>query len=244
MSASFGLWHVLVVGAALILHELALSLSDAIRHIAPPRWPQRLSRPTSIDAALALVGKCAQLLAMLALCATDLRPLQGMVLRSSAAFALAAALISALLVWTIEPLLRKPVPPGEQRFRDYARALAAYWPRRHHGRYLVVAGQVVGSISEELIVRGVFVGVVWRLSGALWIAALVGVFVSLGLHVYQGRRHLSFHLMFFVLALALFLAVGLLGAVVFHVLYNVMIHRIREHRHFVKLRDERYARVL
>ena len=243
MAASFGPWHVLVVAAALILHELALSVSEAIRQPVLARWPHRVSRPTSIDSALALVGKSAQLLAMLALCATDLKPLQGMVLRSSATFALGATLLSALVVWIVEPLLRSRIRPANQRFRDYVRALASYWPRRHHGRCLVVAGQAVGSISEELIVRGVFVGVVWQLSGSLSVASLVGFVISLGLHVYQGRRHLLFHAVFFLLALALFLRVGLIGAMAFHVLYNVVIHRIREKRHFMQLRGERRVRV-
>lgn len=108
-----------------------------------------------------------------------------------------------------------------QPARSYARSVAAYWPRTRLGRIVVAVRHLLNPAGEECA-RGVLVGMVGLTFESIPLGLALGLMVNLGLHAYQGRRHLLYHFIFFAVATSLLLFYGLASALTFHMLHSFM----------------------
>nr|WP_322712686.1 CPBP family intramembrane glutamic endopeptidase [Nostoc sp. ChiSLP03a]MDZ8213906.1 CPBP family intramembrane glutamic endopeptidase [Nostoc sp. ChiSLP03a] len=81
----------------------------------------------------------------------------------------------------------------------------------------IIAVCVLNPITEELIFRGVLVHQLSIYINNYYLAIFIGLFVSVGNHVYQGRLHIITHFTFYIFTVILLYSdVGLIGSIGFH----------------------------
>jgi hypothetical protein len=130
------------------------------------------------------------------------------------------AAVAWLAMRTWNRLQRPAEHPAD--LRAYLRQWSAALPRGRGAAALQVARTVCTSTTEE-IARSLFVlgpDGEPRLPGVLF-----AVGFNLVLHLYQGRRAITFHLAFSALAIGALLTLGLPGAVGLHVAFNLLRER-------------------
>jgi membrane protease YdiL (CAAX protease family) len=134
-------------------------------------------------------------------------------LSAFAAGTLICAAFLAFWVWIIRRLGRA------DEFADLeVQALALVLPRSPNQKVLAcIAIVFLNPLTEEAVFRGVLVHHFSYLSGGLGLPIAVGLAANLMNHLYQGLRLQVFHLGIFIVAVAiLFSPLGLIGAVGFH----------------------------
>lgn len=91
-------------------------------------------------------------------------------------------------------------------------------PRQKLQRILfLIAVCILNPITEELIFRGVIVHQLGIYINNYYLAILLGLFVTIGNHIYQGRLHIITHLIFYIFTVTLLYSdVGLVGSIGFH----------------------------
>lgn len=102
---------------------------------------------------------------------------------------------------------------------DNSMATMAYlWPRARRQKIaMVIAVCFFNPITEEIVYRGILVHQLGRALGGYELPLVLGLFVSLGNHAYQGWRAIFAHTLFYIVAVTLlFSEAGLLGAIVMH----------------------------
>lgn len=132
------------------------------------------------------------------------------------AFAAGSAAYIALLV-TLEVV--SALFGVRERLHDVAfEALRFVWPRERAGKPLaVVAVCVLNPVTEEVIYRGVMIGMLGSVIDDFAVAAALGLFVSLVAHIYQGALAIAAQFCFHVCAIALFFSpFGLVACIGFH----------------------------
>lgn len=78
----------------------------------------------------------------------------------------------------------------------------------------MIAVCILNPITEELIFRGVLVHQLGIYINNYYLAILLGLFVSVGNHIYQGRLHIITHLIFYIFTVTLLYSdVGLVGSI-------------------------------
>lgn len=129
------------------------------------------------------------------------------------------ALFTALLTFYLQ------ASGGLEKFADDStRTMAGIWPRPPRQKVAAwIAFCVFNPVIEELLFRGVLVYQSALALNSIWAPLLVGFFVSIGNHWYQGRRMMALHIPFYWIAVGLlFSPLGLGGAIGFHVAGDVV----------------------
>lgn len=91
-------------------------------------------------------------------------------------------------------------------------------PRQKLQRILfLIAVCILNPITEELIFRGVLVHQLGIYINNYYLAISLGLFVTVGNHIYQGRLHIITHIIFYIFTVTLLYSdVGLVGSIGFH----------------------------
>ena len=86
----------------------------------------------------------------------------------------------------------------------------------------MIAVCILNPITEELIFRGVLVHQLSMYINNYYLAILLGLFVSVGNHIYQGRLHIITHIIFYIFTVTLLYSdVRLLGSIGFHLVGDI-----------------------
>ena len=129
-------------------------------------------------------------------------------------FALGAAVLVAL-VTLMRPMWRK-------RVEARSRKVWLFMPRTPRERGLWIGCSVAAGISEEVTYRGVMFGLLWRLTGSGWAAALIAASIFSVSHFLQGWKSMS---IIFGMALAFQLLAWFSGSLyvgmAVHALYDI-----------------------
>jgi len=81
---------------------------------------------------------------------------------------------------------------------------------------------VLGSVTEELLARGVVVLHLQAVSGSATLAILAGLLLHIALHLYQGGSAIvKQSLVFFIVTGLMYSPFGLLSAISFHACANI-----------------------
>nr|WP_243458484.1 CPBP family intramembrane glutamic endopeptidase [Nostoc sp. UIC 10630] len=109
-----------------------------------------------------------------------------------------------------------------------------------------VAVCILNPITEELIFRGVLVHQLGIYTNNYYLAIFLGLFVSVGNHIYQGKLHVITHFVFYIFTVTLLYSdVGLLGSIGFHLagdIYPFMWLKYQVNNHKKRRREERRAK--
>ena len=91
-------------------------------------------------------------------------------------------------------------------------------PRQKLQRILfLIAVCILNPITEELIFRGVLVHQLGIYINNYYLAIILGLFVTVGNHIYQGRLHIITHIIFYIFTVTLLYSdIGLVGSIGFH----------------------------
>jgi membrane protease YdiL (CAAX protease family) len=96
--------------------------------------------------------------------------------------------------------------------------MAALWPREPRQKLAMWIGVcILNPITEELLFRGILVYQLGEAIGNTELAVLLGFFVTLANHAYQGPRSVLLHSVYYVFAIGLlFSPMGIMGAIGMH----------------------------
>lgn len=96
--------------------------------------------------------------------------------------------------------------------------MAALWPREPRQKLAMWIGVcILNPITEELLFRGILVYQLGEAIGNTELAVLLGFFVTLANHAYQGLRSVLLHSLYYVFAIGLlFSPMGMMGAIGMH----------------------------
>ncbi|MEH2083262.1 MAG: CPBP family intramembrane glutamic endopeptidase [Nostoc sp.] len=107
---------------------------------------------------------------------------------------------------------------------------------------------ILNPITEELIFLGVLVHQLSIHTNNYYLAIFLGLFVSLGNHIYQGKLHIITHLVFYIFTVTLLYSdVGLLGSIGFHLagdIYPFMWLKYQVNNYKKRRREERRAKYI
>jgi len=96
--------------------------------------------------------------------------------------------------------------------------LAGLFPRQRRQRVIFLMALTLNPFTEEIVFRGFLVHQLALMTESIPIGFFVGLAANLGMHIYQGRLALLFHVPFFALAFGLlYSALGLWGAIGAHI---------------------------
>ncbi|ODH02122.1 hypothetical protein A4S05_25765 [Nostoc sp. KVJ20] len=120
-------------------------------------------------------------------------------------------------------------------------------PRQKLQRTLfLIAVCILNPITEELIFRGVLVHQLGIYINNYYLAISLGLFVTVGNHIYQGRLHIITHIIFYVFTVTLLYSdVGLVGSIGFHLagdVYPFMRLKYEANNYKKRRREERRAK--
>jgi membrane protease YdiL (CAAX protease family) len=82
-------------------------------------------------------------------------------------------------------------PMWRDRVAQRARKVWLFMPRNPKERVLWICVSVAAGISEEVTYRGVMFGLLWRITGSAWAAALIGAAVFAISHFMQGAKGMA-----------------------------------------------------
>jgi membrane protease YdiL (CAAX protease family) len=215
-------WATVVCAAILMLVHIwgSLRALEAARSSASQRHAGFARRPSALEATMAL-GWQLIVSAFLAFAYED-RGWDASTVRISTQVAAWAAFLAGIAIYPVFLLVAYVASRslGHAGQLDHVAflALRRSWPRRRGARLLMaIAGCVLNPVNEEIIYRGILIGLLGHLLGSYLPAVLAGLVLTLGVHLYQGWRALPFHAIFFAFAtLLLFSALGLVGAIGLH----------------------------
>ncbi len=110
----------------------------------------------------------------------------------------------------------------------------------------MIAVCILNPITEELIFRGVLVHQLAIYINNYYLAIILGLFVSVGNHIYQGRLHIITHTVFYIFTVTLLYSdVGLIGSIGFHLagdIYPFMWLKYQVNNYKQRRREERRAK--
>ncbi|MEH2005415.1 CPBP family intramembrane glutamic endopeptidase [Nostoc sp.] len=110
----------------------------------------------------------------------------------------------------------------------------------------MIAVCILNPITEELIFRGVLVHQLGIYINNYYLAIVLGLFVSVGNHIYQGRLHIITHIIFYIFTVTLLYSdVGLVGSIGFHLagdIYPFMWLKYQVNNYKKRRREERRAK--
>lgn len=110
----------------------------------------------------------------------------------------------------------------------------------------IIAVCILNPITEELIFRGVLVHQLSLYTNNYYLAMFLGLFVSVGNHIYQGRLHIITHIVFYIFTVTLLYSdVGLIGSIGFHLagdIYPFMWLKYQVSNYKQRRREERRAK--
>jgi membrane protease YdiL (CAAX protease family) len=127
--------------------------------------------------------------------------------------------------------------------------MAALWPREPRQKLAMWIGVcILNPITEELLFRGILVYQLGEAIGNTELAVLLGFFVTLANHAYQGSRSVLLHSLYYVFAIGLlFSPMGIMGAIGMHfagdivpvslIKRNLKSYRVRHRREAKKIDD-------
>ncbi len=120
-------------------------------------------------------------------------------------------------------------------------------PRQKLQRILfLIAVYILNPITEELIFRGVLVHQLGIYINNYYLAISLGLFVTLGNHIYQGRLHIITHIIFYIFTVTLLYSdVGLVGSIGFHLagdIYPFMRLKYQVNNYKKRRREKRRAK--
>ncbi|HYW21161.1 MAG TPA: CPBP family intramembrane glutamic endopeptidase [Nodularia sp. (in: cyanobacteria)] len=111
-----------------------------------------------------------------------------------------------------------------------------------------VAVCILNPITEELIFRGVLVHQLGIYINNYYLAILLGLFVSVGNHIYQGRLHIITHIIFYIFTVTLLYSdIGLVGSIGFHLvgdIYPFMRLKYEANNYKKRRREKRRAKYI
>jgi membrane protease YdiL (CAAX protease family) len=112
----------------------------------------------------------------------------------------------------------------------------------------MIAVCILNPITEELIFRGVLVHQLSLYTNNYYLAIFLGLFVSVGNHIYQGRLHIITHIVFYIFTVTLLYSdVGLIGSIGFHLagdIYPFMRLKYEANNYKKRRREERRAKYI
>ncbi|MBD2511669.1 CPBP family intramembrane metalloprotease [Nostoc muscorum FACHB-395] len=110
----------------------------------------------------------------------------------------------------------------------------------------MIAVCILNPITEELIFRGVLVHQLSLYTNNYYLAIILGLFVSVGNHIYQGRLHIITHTVFYIFTVTLLYSdVGLIGSIGFHLagdIYPFMWLKYQVNNYKKRRREKRRAK--
>lgn len=110
----------------------------------------------------------------------------------------------------------------------------------------MIAVCILNPITEELIFRGVLVHQLSLYTNNYYLAIILGLFVSVGNHIYQGRLHIITHTGFYIFTVTLLYSdVGLIGSIGFHLagdIFPFMWLKYQVNNYKQRRREERRAK--
>ncbi|WP_392482728.1 CPBP family intramembrane glutamic endopeptidase [Nostoc sp. C110] len=110
----------------------------------------------------------------------------------------------------------------------------------------MIAVCILNPITEELIFRGVLVHQLSLYTNNYYLAFFLGLFVSVGNHIYQGMLHIITHIVFCIFTVTLLYSdVGLIGSIGFHLagdIYPFMWLKYQVSNYKQRRREERRAK--
>lgn len=110
----------------------------------------------------------------------------------------------------------------------------------------LIAVCILNLITEELIFRGVLVHQLGIYINNYYLAIILGLFVSVGNHIYQGRLHIITHTIFYIFTVTLLYSdVGLVGSIGFQLvgdIYPFMRLKYEAKNYKKRRREERSAK--
>ncbi|MBN3884815.1 MAG: CPBP family intramembrane metalloprotease [Nostoc sp. JL34] len=120
-------------------------------------------------------------------------------------------------------------------------------PREKLQRILfLIAVCILNPMTEELIFRGVLVHQLGIYINNYYLTIILGLFVTLGNHIYQGRLHIITHIIFYIFTVTLLYSdVGLIGSIGFHLagdIYPFMWLKYQVNNYKQRRREERRAK--
>ncbi|MFW9264702.1 CPBP family intramembrane glutamic endopeptidase [Nostoc sp. CALU 546] len=120
-------------------------------------------------------------------------------------------------------------------------------PRQKLQRILfLIAVCILNPITEELIFRGVLVHQLGIYINNYYLAIILGLFVTVGNHIYQGRLHIITHIIFYIFTVTLLYSdVGLVGSIGFHLagdIYPFMRLKYEANNYKKRRREKRRAK--
>lgn len=120
-------------------------------------------------------------------------------------------------------------------------------PRQKLQRILfLMAVCILNPITEELIFRGVLIHQLGIYIKNYYLAIILGLFVTVGNHIYQGRLHIITHIIFYIFTVTLLYSdVGLVGSIGFHLagdIYPFMRLKYEANNYKKRRREKRRAK--
>lgn len=100
---------------------------------------------------------------------------------------------------------------------DSLQAQRALWPLSRVGKFFRVATLTINPVTEEMIMRGVFVRAMGLATHSTAVGVAFGLVLCVITHAYQGRAYIAYHITFFALTtMLMFSDFGLLAAITAH----------------------------
>ena len=97
--------------------------------------------------------------------------------------------------------------------------MRSLWPRNQEEKIIaLIAVCLMNPFTEEIVYRGILVHMFGEEIGMIWVAAAIGLLISVGAHLYQGSWAIPFHLIFHGVAILLLLSpLGLFACFGLHI---------------------------